>query len=275
MRNQDNLRIETLLDGFESKWLRDEGEFYREFTNLKSGNYVFRVRILNEQDFVLDEELLRFEITRPWYLSFWAWLAYALVFLIIVITLYRFSAIQNEKEKEALVLQKEQELEDQKAKSGQVINELRNRRLKDEIVHKNKELASATMHLVQKAKVLQGVRDVLKQLDPSDEAQAKKEIRQIIKTINNDIKLDKTWQQFERHFDQVHVDFLRRLRDEFPSLTPNDQKLCAYLRMNLTTKEIATIMNISIRGVEISRYRLRKKLELNTDVNLTEYILKL
>lgn len=275
LRNQDNLRIETLLDGFESKWLRDEGEFYREFTNLKSGNYVFRVRILNEQDFVLDEEVLRFEITRPWYLSFWAWLAYALVFLIIVIALYRFSAIQNEKEKEALVLQKEQELEDEKAKSGQVINELRNRRLKDEIVHKNKELASATMHLVQKAKVLQGVRDVLKQLDPSDEAQARKEIRQIIKTINNDIKLDKTWQQFERHFDQVHVDFLKRLRDQFPSLTPNDQKLCAYLRMNLTTKEIATIMNISVRGVEISRYRLRKKLELNTDVNLTEYILKL
>jgi len=275
LRNQDNLRIETLLDGFESKWLRDEGEYYREFTNLKSGNYVFRVRILNEQDFVLDEEVLRFEITRPWYLSFWAWLAYALVFMISVITLYRFSAIQNEKEKEALVLQKEQELQDQKAKSGQVINELRNRRLKDEIVHKNKELASATMHLVQKAKVLQGVRDVLKQLDPSDEAQTKKEIRQIIKTINNDIKLDKTWQQFERHFDQVHVDFLKRLRETYPSLTPNDQKLCAYLRMNLTTKEIATIMNISVRGVEISRYRLRKKLELNSDVNLTEYILKL
>ena len=275
LRNQDNLRIETLLDGFESKWLRDEGEYYREFTNLKSGNYVFRVRILNEQDFVLDEEVLRFEITRPWYLSFWAWLAYALVFLIIVIALYRLSAIQNEKEKEALVLQKELELEDQKAKSGQVINELRNRRLKDEIVHKNKELASATMHLVQKAKVLQGVRDVLKQLDPSDEAQTKKEIRQIIKTINNDIKLDKTWQQFERHFDQVHVDFLKRLRETYPSLTPNDQKLCAYLRMNLTTKEIATIMNISVRGVEISRYRLRKKLELNSDVNLTEYILKL
>jgi DNA-binding CsgD family transcriptional regulator len=193
----------------------------------------------------------------------------------VVLTLYKISSIQNEKEKEALVLQKEMELEDQKAKSGQVINELRNRRLKDEIVHKNKELASATMHLVQKAKVLQGIRDVLKQLDIADEDVTKKEIRNIIKTINNDIKLDKTWQQFERHFDQVHVDFLKRLRDQFPKLTPNDQKLCAYLRMNLTTKEIATIMNISVRGVEISRYRLRKKLALDTEVNLTEYILNL
>lgn len=275
LRSNSNLRVETLLDGFEKEWVKDQGDYFRDFTNLKSGNYVFRARISNAQGKVLDEEVLRFEVMRPWYLSIWAWMVYAVFLLIVVLTLYKISSIQNEKEKEALVLQKEMELEDQKAKSGQVINELRNRRLKDEIVHKNKELASATMHLVQKAKVLQGIRDVLKQLDVADEDVTKKEIRNIIKTINNDIKLDKTWQQFERHFDQVHVDFLKRLRDQFPKLTPNDQKLCAYLRMNLTTKEIATIMNISVRGVEISRYRLRKKLELDTEVNLTEYILNL
>ncbi len=275
LRSNSNLHVETLLDGFEKEWVKDQGDYFRDFTNLKSGNYVFRARISNAQGKVLDEEALRFEIKRPWYLSIWAWMLYAVFLLIVVLTLYKMSAIQNEKEKEALVLQKEMELEDQKAKSGQVINELRNRRLKDEIVHKNKELASATMHLVQKAKVLQGIRDVLKQLDVADEDVTKKEIRNIIKTINNDIKLDKTWQQFERHFDQVHVDFLKRLRDQFPKLTPNDQKLCAYLRMNLTTKEIATIMNISVRGVEISRYRLRKKLALDTEVNLTEYILNL
>ena len=86
--------------------------------------------------------------------------------------------------------------------------------------------------------------------------------------------MDSDWEQFEAHFDQVHENFLRNLRNAYPNLTPKDQKLCAYLRMNLTTKEIAPLMNISVRGVEISRYRLRKKLELETDTNLVDFIMK-
>ena len=73
-------------------------------------------------------------------------------------------------------------------------------------------------------------------------------------------------------FDQVHSDFLKNLREQYPKLTNYDQKICAYLRMNLSTKEIATLMNISIRGVEGSRYRLRKKLEIPKEKNLVKFI---
>ena len=84
---------------------------------------------------------------------------------------------------------------------------------------------------------------------------------------------DDEWEHFMQYFDEVHGDFSRRLRQEFPQLSPQDLKLCAYLRMNLSTKEIAQLLNITIRGVEIARYRLRKKLMLQRTVNLAEYIL--
>ena len=85
--------------------------------------------------------------------------------------------------------------------------------------------------------------------------------------------MDNNWKQFEYHFDQVHGDFLQQLRAVYPELTAKDQRLCAYLKMNFTTKEIAQLMNISVRGVEISRYRLRKKLQLNRDQNLNEFMM--
>jgi DNA-binding CsgD family transcriptional regulator len=85
--------------------------------------------------------------------------------------------------------------------------------------------------------------------------------------------MDQGWEQFAFHFDRVHSDFLAALKQEYPQLTANEQKLCAYLRMNLSTKEIAGLMNISVRGVEISRYRLRKKLQIPTETNLFQFLL--
>jgi FixJ family two-component response regulator len=92
--------------------------------------------------------------------------------------------------------------------------------------------------------------------------------------LNENAQLDEDWEQFSQYFDQVHEDFLKRLREAYPQLTPKDQRLCTYLKMNLSTKEIAPLLNISVRGVEISRYRLRKKMELPTEINLNEFMMK-
>ncbi|MBD0259794.1 MAG: hypothetical protein ICV83_29095, partial [Cytophagales bacterium] len=102
----------------------------------------------------------------------------------------------------------------------------------------------------------------------------KAELRQIIQEIDKSISSDADWHRFEMNFNLVHGDFIKRLLHQYPSLTPQEVKLSAYLRLNLNTKEIAQLMNISIRGVEISRYRLRKKLNLVRDDNLTEFVLK-
>ena len=92
--------------------------------------------------------------------------------------------------------------------------------------------------------------------------------------INEEDKIDEQWEQFTSHFDNVHSGFLTALKAKYPNISPNELKLSAYLRMNLSSKEIAQLMNISVRGVEVSRYRLRKKLQIPTETSLYEFLLK-
>lgn len=107
-----------------------------------------------------------------------------------------------------------------------------------------------------------------------DQADIKKELRNVIRMVDNNEEIDEDWENFIKSFDQVHADFYKRLNKRFADLSPTDYKLCTYLRMNLTSKEIASLMNISLRSVETNRYRLRKKLNLDHDENLTQFILK-
>ena len=99
-------------------------------------------------------------------------------------------------------------------------------------------------------------------------------LNHLVKRIDKDINNEKFWKVFDSYFDEVHQDFLTRMKEKHPDLSPKELRLSAYLRMNISTKEIATLMNISVRGVEVSRYRLRRKLNIDRDTNLTEYILK-
>ncbi|MDG2246377.1 MAG: triple tyrosine motif-containing protein [Flavobacteriales bacterium] len=266
------LDYEVYLEGLETAWTSSEKSFSKEYTNLEPGSYTFHLRAVDHSGNIRHEIEFPIIIEAPWHQTRLALIIAITIGLISLTLMVLVPRRKFEREKNQLVQQKEQELTVQKEESVQAIDELKSQRLQDELSYKNKELASATMHLVQKGQILQSVRDSLKQLDLSALEKSETQIRRIVKVINEDIRLDNNWEQFERHFDQVHVDFLKRLRKTYPNLTANDHKLCAYLRMTLSTKEIATIMNISVRGVEISRYRLRKKLQLEAEVKLSEFI---
>src|SRR5690349_6908116 len=102
-----------------------------------------------------------------------------------------------------------------------------------------------------------------------------KEFQKIIRAIDKELDQNEEWEQFAVHFDNVHANYLKKLKEQYPDLTVSDLKLAAYLRLNLSSKEIAQLLNISIRGVETSRYRLRKKLGLvNDEVNLFDFLNK-
>jgi DNA-binding CsgD family transcriptional regulator len=176
---------------------------------------------------------------------------------------------------EKRLAKREQMFQEQTALSEKEIIKLRNESLRNEMKYKNKELANATLHLIQKNKTLTYLKDdltrVLKTL-PSDNLD-KQNINNLLKKINRDLRNEKNWELFNNYFDEVHEDFMERLKQKYNDLTPKELRLCAYLRMNISTKEIAPLMNISVRGVEISRYRLRKKLKLDYNTNLTDFIL--
>lgn len=169
---------------------------------------------------------------------------------------------------------KETEIEMISAQSQKEITRLQHEKLEADLRHMNNELATATMHLLNKNEFITGVKNHLKVIIRKNASEeSKKELLQITRDIENNISADKDWEHFQFHFDRVHGDFTHRFKAAYPVLTPQDIKLSAYLRMNLSTKEIAQLLNISVRGVEISRYRLRKKLQLDRAQNLQDFIL--
>lgn len=272
------IRFSYQLKGLDKEWSAWSEKTEREFLNLPAGDYVFWVKARNEYGVESAPLQFAFTISPPWYASF---VAKAFYFLLLILGLawgFRRQRVKFEEEKIALETSFQQESAAQQriaAENEQEITRLRAEKLESEVLHKNQELALATMHLVQKGEILTTLQEALeKALAKKQSPQTfQEDIRKIMRTLQFDTQLDEDWEHFAIHFDSVHGDFLKRLREKYPQTSPNDLRLCAYLRMNLSTKEIANLLNISVRGVEGSRYRLRKKLDLPGDANLVEIMM--
>jgi ligand-binding sensor domain-containing protein/DNA-binding CsgD family transcriptional regulator len=277
--HQSLIEYRTWLEGFEETWSPWSAETKKNFTNLGSGEYTFHIEArIRNKDYIKRADYT-FRIKPPWYKSNIALGFYGIGF-IGLLTGFMMRQRQRFESEKAEMKETHQRKEAAHIlaveQSKAALNEMQHEKLEAEINYKNQELALTTMHLVQKAEILLTVQETLRQIsekNPSPEV--RKEIQQLLNMLNFDVKLDEDWEHFAYHFDQVHVNFLKQLKEQFPQLSANDLKLCAYLRMNLSTKEIAPLMNISVRGVEGSRYRLRRKLDLPNDANLTEFMLNL
>jgi DNA-binding CsgD family transcriptional regulator len=274
------------LAGYEDEFSPWSKRTERSYTNLPPGDYVFEVKAKNS--WVAESALNQFSFTvlPPWYRTVAAYLIY---FLLIVAAIYWFYKRQQRKYlAQAAAKQKAQQLEFKESQqrlkdkhqhelemNEKEIIRLKNIKLEAEIQHNHAELASNTMSLLQKKELLNRIKDeIIKVQAEGDHDKKEKNVRRIIKVINDQLEMDDDWERFTVYFDRVNNDFLKILKEKFPSLTPADLKLCAYLRLSLSTKEIADLLNLSVRGVESSRYRLRKKLELPNEVSLLEYLEK-
>jgi len=219
----------------------------------------------------------KFAVLPPWYQTNWAYLTYTLLIFGIIYLIFRsqkqlFLEQQQkyEEEQKRLTYLHELELE----KSEKEIVKLRNEKLEAEIAFKNTELASTAMHLVQKGELLGNIKEEMSRIKKNANGHAAPdEFKKIMRILSEENKMDKDWEQFAQHFDHVHSDFLSNIKSRYPTLSPHELKLCAYLRMNLSSKEIAQLESISVRGVEIGRYRLRKKLKISTETNLFDFLL--
>ena len=153
------------------------------------------------------------------------------------------------------------------------IARLQNEKLRTEIGLKNDQLNTITMQVMNtNTKIQDALHNILIKLEKGG---SRDELKRIIRTIEKDMIKNDSWDQFAHHFDQVHGDYLRKLSGSNIRLTPREIKLAAFLRMNLSSKEISKMMNITVRSVELARHRLRKKLKLDRDQNLVEYLIAL
>jgi DNA-binding CsgD family transcriptional regulator len=147
---------------------------------------------------------------------------------------------------------------------------LREEEFKKSLVFKNKELTSYTINFIQKNELIESIRqqlDNLKKIIPVEE------LKGINTLIRKSASVDNDWEDFKRTFENVHHNFFGKLLDQYPDLTPAELRLCALICLNLSIKEMASLMGISADSVKTARYRLRKKFNLEQDQNLTDFVI--
>ncbi|SCX86465.1 helix-turn-helix and ligand-binding sensor domain-containing protein [Flavobacterium caeni] len=216
----------------------------------------------------------RFDVKNPWYFSIWMVLVYILAVSGSFFLYYRWNKMRylqklQLKEEELRHQQKIRELEI-KTENELNIQEYEKHILELELQTKSSEVAGKSLSIAKQGEMIENIRQILESED--DIARLKAEVLKAIK-INSINRHE--WEVFENNLSQIHQGFISSVTSKYPQLTAKDIKLCIYLKMNLSSKEIAPLMNISFRGVELHRYRLRKKLGLSAEDNLYKFMLSI
>jgi ligand-binding sensor domain-containing protein/DNA-binding CsgD family transcriptional regulator len=283
MENTGQIEYSYILHNFDDDWSAWTNLNSKEYTNLREGDYCFEVKARNIYNNVSTADRYCFMVKPPSSRSYKALIVYFVLLCGLIMTavyfyLKRIEQIRSQEKKKRIdALRKtEQSFEEQKLAAEKEIMQLKNESLQSDMKYKNKELATATYHIIQKNKFLNSLKqELLSLIQTTSNDETSGDLKRLIRKIDRDIENENNWAVFDRYFDEVHQEFHSRLKKKHPELTPGELRLCSYLKMNISTKEIAPLMNISFRGVEISRYRLRKKLKLDRSVNITDYLMQI
>lgn len=272
------------LEGYDKAWSQPQRASYKEYTKLPQGRYTFRVRARNRISGRTQEAQIGITVEPAWYETWVAWLIYIIMVMVavryILIAMKRRSErelVRIKAEKERQLREQEIKLQVEREKRKHQLAEMRNEQLDTELKHKQSQLSDSTMNLMRKNDMLQQIDEDMADLSEAVrrgdvKTKLTRQIQDIRKNIQTNMKDDENWEKFEENFNLVYDDFMKKLSARFPDLKTNDRKLCAYLRMGMSSKEMASLLNTPVRSIETARYRLRKKLDLDSGDNLTEFI---
>jgi ligand-binding sensor domain-containing protein/DNA-binding CsgD family transcriptional regulator len=273
----------TMLEGFDTHRTSWGLKQSRQFTRLTEGEYVFKVSARNVHGVQSKPAKFRFVVLPPWYRTTTANIIYGILSILLIViilgvtqriaekTRQREKLRQREKYKE-----REDELRQEALENEKEMIRLRNEKLRNDMKHKEKELANSTMHIIRKNDFLIKIKEeLMKARKQNDQKTIDKRIALVVRQIDRDIDTEAHWKIFETHLEQVHEDFLKHMTNQHNDLTAREMRLAAYLRMDMSSKEIASLMNITPRAIENNRYKLRKKIGLGQGDNLVDYIMKI
>jgi DNA-binding CsgD family transcriptional regulator len=259
------------LEGFQEEWSDWSARTTANFKNLPPGDYTFKVRAKIANSNPKNMATYSFTILKPWYATYLALVIYFILLVLLAGYVNKTYKEYYRKKEQKLIEENNLLLEIKELENEQQVMKLRNEQLSSDVDSKNRELAVSSMSLMKKNELLALIKDDLKRTSTDDG----KSIKSVINSINESISEDNSWTIFKEAFNSADNDFLKIIKQAHPSLTPNDLRLCAYLRLNLSSKEIAPLLNISVRSVEVKRYRLRKKMDLPHETSVVEYILSI
>lgn len=270
--NNYTYKVRYKLERLNDQWVDNERSLEKKYTRLPFGSYIFKAEVYDGNQ-ILASTTLPFVILRPWYLSYWAISGYVLAGLILLLLL-QYIVYQSVKKKKDRVIEQQRiahqaEIEQQEKK----IIELEKEQLEADLRFKSKELSGVVMTNIAHQEFLNSLKEEIQQQKLSGQY-TRKNLDKLLALVNNNIVSDEeSWNMFQANFDRIHENFFRNLKQQYPDLTSGDLRFCALLRLNLPTKEIAKLLNISIRGVDAARYRLRKKFNLPQEDSLTDFMI--
>lgn len=240
------------MQGFDDNWQQmPAGQHSVTYTNLDPGTYTFAVKHKNQ------EQELEIYIKPP----FWETLWFKLIASAVIIAIIFFSGF-------FIIKRREEAHKQQLLEAESEILQLRNEKLAADLDAKNSKLMYSSVQMAHKNEILSNVKQELK----VSQKETDSKIPQLIRMLDRELKSEDYWKEFNLYFNQVDKHFTQALVDKHANLTPNDIRLCSLIRINLSTKEIASLLNVSTRAVEQSRYRLKKRLSLGNDEDLSKYI---
>jgi AraC family transcriptional regulator, chitin signaling transcriptional activator len=283
VQQRANVQYSSMLEGIDGGWSAWQKSSVKEYSILRPGKYAFHVKAQTLAGEQADEAVYYFEILPVWYQTGWAILIYFVIGVAVVMLIVGWMRNKIQREQEKTRKEEEQkrnvlELIIERIKLERENSEIKKDKgqLEQDIQQKSKELANHTTLLIKKRELLTDLHEELKSLmdlvknDPS-----RQKVRELIRRINIDQRDEEHIRVFESNFEKVHFEFFEELKAYFPDLTQKELHLCAFIRMNLGNKEIALIQNITVRGVETARYRIRKKLNLKPEEDMVEFFQKL
>jgi len=259
----EKISFQAYLEGIDPAWRSPVSIPVFKFERLPEGTYTLHIKATDPWGSESKTSKIKLVILPPWYFTIWAKIGYVLVFLFLLLLFQKRVIDQTRRKEKRKREDKEKEL-----------IRLRNEKLQDEISFKSQELANSTMLIIKKNEFLLELKRVLKtQKIQLDSRFPDKYYQYLVKKIDDNIASQDDRKTFDTNFERAHEEFIKKLKAHYPKLTPGDLRLCAYLRMNLSSKEIAPLLGISVRGLENHRYRLRKKMGLDADANLNEVMM--
>lgn len=239
---------------------------YLNLSYLRPGDFTLEIR--NSDGYGTNSDLTRvhLHIKAPWYATGYAYGFYVLLLIGIIFLIGRIILIKERKKEQQVKLN-----EERKRKEELELYQLNC--LQEELGNKNSKLMSITMLGVQNNTFLKKIRDKVLELESKDSTnEVKLRVQKLIREIDRQLNDQTGWDNFAEHFNNTCNGFFDRLTEKHPKLTNSDLRLCAYIRLNLSTKEIASLLNVSSNSVEMAKYRLRKKLDLDESISLPYYL---
>ena len=271
----NNINFRYKLEGLDKVWSEPAPASQKVYNYLPHGDYTLSVEVLSKSGIRLSAASYSFEVKPPFYLSLAAKMMYVLLFILLCVGIYLYILRLIHLKKEKVRLEQEEIRRKEIEKREQQIISLENEKLESELTVKSKELAVSTMTIIKKNEILVSIKEeVILQKEALGSQYPNKYYDKLIRLLDENLSSEDDWAIFQTNFDRIHENFFRNLHIRFPDLTPNDLRFCAYLRLNLSSKDIAHLMNISLKGVEVGRYRVRKKIGIPSTKSLTEFMIE-